>query len=287
MMRILAIAASCALLAGCDWLKNPAPQPEEEPPPVGDPVDPTDEPDTNPDPTEEEPGELPEEDVLTDSSGRVFSYYPAGDLIYGSYPPEIIVDDFVYDDQIVFPAEEPVFINSQVYGHGGSQASVNGFTGDQCNSGNYSYPWRDDFCEKRGKDQYFCADGGHTGVDIRPATCAKGKHWVVAPEAGEIYDIGSYGVRLMSDDGTWYQFLHLDMATLVVAEGVRVDRGQRIGKFSNVFYDSNGDPVPTTIHMHLDMKEAYSPTNGDEPFVDRVNPYMTLVAAYERKLRGE
>lgn len=283
MMRLFAVVLCCMLLQGCDWFKSPAPQPEDEPPPVGDPVDPNDDPDDDLPAPDDDP--LPEEDVLVDASGKIFSYRPAGDLINGSQPASILVDDVVYDDQITFPAEDPVFINSQVYRHGGSQAAVNGFGSDQCNTTNYDYPWQDDFCEKRGKDQYFCAQGGHTGVDIRPASCAKSKHWVVAPEAGVIYKIGTYGVQLMSDDGTWYQFLHMDMANLAVTQGEDVVAGQRLGKFSNVFFDSNGDPTPTTIHMHLDMKEAYSPTNGDEPFVDRVNPYMTLVAAYERKLR--
>ncbi|MEX0644517.1 MAG: hypothetical protein WD076_04360, partial [Parvularculaceae bacterium] len=184
-------------------------------------------------------------------------------------------------------AEGPVFLNSQVYGHGGSQAALNGNGPNQCDDENYDYPWRDNFCEKRGKNQYFCAQGGHTGVDIRPASCEKSKHWAVAPEAGRILDVGSYGVRMMADDGTWYQFLHLDMANLAVVENEIVAPGQRIGKFSNVFFDSNGDPTATTIHMHLDMREAYAPTDGEEPFIDRVNPYMTLVAAYERKLKGE
>jgi hypothetical protein len=283
MMKFFAAASIAALaLAACD--RPGTVDPGEAPPPVDDTETPTDETPDVVQPGDEPP---PEDDVLVDDNGRIFSYHPAGNLIPGSFPPSILVDTTVYDSNIVFPAEGPVYLNSQVYMHGGSQAALNGKGTNQCNAENYDYPWRDNFCEKRGRDQYFCAQGGHTGVDIRPASCVKETHWAVAPEAGEIYDIGSYGVRLMADDGTWYQFLHLQMNDLAVVEGQEVVPGQRIGKFSNIFFDSNGDPVPTTIHLHLDMKESYAPTNGEEPFIDRVNPYMTLVKAYERKLAAE
>jgi hypothetical protein len=270
---LFAGAWALLLLAACES-PTPSPAPGPDPTPGPDPA-----------PTPEVPP--PDGDVLVDDNGRIFSYREAGDLISGSSPPAIIIDETVYDDDIVFPAEGPAYLNSQVYMHGGSQAALNGKTGGQCDPENYAYPWRDNFCEKRGRDQYFCAQGGHTGVDIRPASCVKEVHWAVAPEAGEIYSIGTYGVRMMADDGTWYQFLHLDMANLAVTEGQDVVPGQRIGKFSNVFFDNAGNPAPTTIHMHLDMKESYAPTNGDPPFIDRVNPYMTLVKAYERKLAGE
>lgn len=278
MIRYLPAASVLAFalaLAGCDKPGTPD-SPDDTPPPVDD----TEDPPADNDPT-------PLDDVLVDENGQIFAYHPAGELIPGSAPPSILVDTTVYDSAITFPAEGPVYLNSQVYMSGGSQAALNGKGPNQCAAENYSYPWRDNFCEKRGRNQYFCAQGGHTGVDIRPATCVKETHWALAPEAGEIYDIGTYGVRLMADDGTWYQFLHLQMDDLAVVEGQEVVAGQRIGKFSNVFFDSSGNPVPTTIHLHLDMKESYAPTNGDPPFIDRVNPYMTLVKAYERKLAGE
>lgn len=278
MTRFLFLVLAFALAASCDKPSSPLPEPEQPSPETPEPVTP---------PADSDSETPPEDDVFVDDEGRTFSYRPAGDLMPGSAPNSILVDDMVYDSTITFPAEGPVFLNSQVYGHGGSQADLNGLSGDQCNPENYDYPWRDNFCEKRGREQYFCAEGGHTGVDIRPATCQKETHWAIAPEAGEIYYIGSYSVRLMSDDGTWWQFLHLDMNNLAVSEGDIVVAGQRIGKFSNIFFNSEGDPVPTTIHMHLDMKEAYAPSNGDDPFIDRVNPYVTLVAAYERKLAGE
>ena len=234
-----------------------------------------------------------DDDVLTDENGKVFSYFAAGDLINGSMPPTILVDDVIYDDALTFPLEGAAYLNSQQYGHGGIFQDLNGNGPSQCHAENYDYPWRDNFCEKRGRNQYFCAAGGHTGVDIRPSSCDKETHWVIAPDDGQVIYVGSYGVQFLTDKGIWFQLLHMDMdnllidRTLVASQGQRFTKGQRIGQVSNVFFDRNGNMVPTTIHLHLDMKAAYAPTNGDEPFVDRVNPYMSLVAAYERKLRDE
>jgi hypothetical protein len=81
-----------------------------------------------------------------------FTYYPPGSLIKNSGGRGIStgsVDYHVYAPDILFPLEEsPVFANSQVYNPGGT-----GYTGTdgkgQCDPKNYTYPWRDNFCEQR------------------------------------------------------------------------------------------------------------------------------------------
>jgi murein DD-endopeptidase MepM/ murein hydrolase activator NlpD len=72
-----------------------------------------------------------------------------------------------------------------------------------------------------------------------------------------------------------------------VSDGQTVTKGQRIGKVSNDFYNSEGEKVPTTYHLHFEMYQNYAPDEVTDPLFDQVNPYMTLVSAYERKLRGE
>ncbi|MDE0004367.1 MAG: M23 family metallopeptidase [Rhodospirillaceae bacterium] len=198
-----------------------------------------------------------------------FDYMPPGDLAPGS--GEGRADWTVYRDGMRFPLEAaPAYANSQLWGTGG----LHGPPGDQCDSANYSYPWRDNYCETRTRWRMpFCpVHTGHQGQDIRPATCADGAHWAVAAEAGTITSIGFYSVHLRGEEsGFRYRYLHLDHDQLAVQEGQRVDRGERIGLVSD-----NQGGSPTTIHLHFDMHSGgrYYPT------------YMSLVRAYETLLDG-
>ena len=191
-----------------------------------------------------------------------------------------------------FPLEDPAFLNSQVYRHGGFQGEINGFDGGQCDPSNYDYPWQDNFCESRGRTQIMCTNGGHEGVDIRPATCIPqtgNDHWAVAAEEGRIIKPAEskYTVRLLTDDGTLYRYLHLDMDQLAVSDGDFVSKGDRIGKVSNDFFNSAGERVPTTFHLHFELFQNYAPDDMSDPVYDQVNPYMSLINAYEQTLSTE
>ena len=177
-----------------------------------------------------------------------------------------------------FPFESaPAFPNSQVYMHGGGS----GPGGSQCDPKNYSYPWRDNFCEKRSWDTPACPGGkGHQGQDMRPATCKKGIHWAVAAEAGQITNIGTYTVTLTADSGIRYRYLHMKMDQLAVNVGDTVTRGQRLGLVSNDFGGS-----PTTIHLHFEIKAAIAMPNGTTQ-IHFAPPYTSLVDSYKRLLAG-
>lgn len=219
---------------------------------------------------------------MQDAQGADFSYMPVGELLPQSGPG--FADETIYRPDIVFPLEDRAFLNSQVYRYGGYYGYVNNMEGGQCNLNNYAYPWQDTFCEKRSRSQALCPDGGHEGLDIRPATCKKNEHWAVAVEDARVTDIQRHWVTLQSPNGTIYNYLHLNMAALAVSEGDYVTKGQRLGLVSNDFYKSDGTSVATTIHLHFEMYENYVSSQEDDPLFTKVNPYQTLVAAYERKI---
>ncbi len=200
--------------------------------------------------------------AATAASAATFSYLPPGDLVPGSGSGR--VDYHVYLSDMRFPIEKtPAYVNSQVWGVGG----MNGPGGGECHADNYSYPWRDNYCETRPWKMPLCPSGtGHQGVDIRPSTCADSTHWTVAAEAGTITSIGDYSVYLQGDSGIRHRYLHLNMNTVVVWNGKRVAKGEKIGKVSDWFGGGS-----TTIHLHYDMYSGglYIP------------PYMSLVRAYE------
>lgn len=195
-----------------------------------------------------------------------FRYLPPGDLPAGSGQGRF--DERVYVPGMRYPIEEaPSFPNSQVYGNGGNF----GPGGLQCDAVNYSYPWRDNYCESRRWDMPMCPSGnGHQGQDIRPATCENRRWWCVAAQAGTITNIGSYSVSLTASDGTRHRYLHMDPNRLAVRRGQWVNQGDRLGLVSNAF---NG--TPTTIHLHYDIRQN---VNGSNIYVPT---YMSLVRSYE------
>src|SRR5262249_26663384 len=82
-----------------------------------------------------------------------FTYRPAGEIIARRsssgdlvFAPVPSMSDHVFVPNMRFPIQEgPSFANSQVFGSGGLYHP----TPDegQCGRGNFSYPWRDTFCE--------------------------------------------------------------------------------------------------------------------------------------------
>ncbi len=189
----------------------------------------------------------------------------------------------IYAPGIRFPLEQsPSYANSQVYGVGGFFGPAGA---GQCDVRNYSFPWRDNFCEtrtSRTSTNPYCASGkGHQGQDIRPATCRKDVHWAVAVEDGTITHLGSYTVTLQGSSGREYRYLHLNMRRLTVRRGDSVRRGDRIGLVSNFF---NG--TPTTIHLHFEIRQVTRDANGTirKQFVP---PYTSLIESYEQLLLRE
>ncbi len=212
-----------------------------------------------------------------------FSYRAPGDLEPRS--GQGVTDRTVYAPDIVFPiTDAAAFINSQVYRPGGAVAG-----GDQCSGVNFSYPWRDTFCERRpgaDRDTLNCPSRAvHQGVDIRAGdvgTCRRMRDLVLEDPAqnrlipvravkdGQITHVGRFSVTLRSG-GQIFRYLHLNMAALPVAAGDTVRAGDVIGYLSNDF-----GGTPTTFHLHLEF--IFNFADGST----WASPYMSLVRAYER-----
>ncbi|MFW8634778.1 M23 family metallopeptidase [Cribrihabitans pelagius] len=176
----------------------------------------------------------------------------------------------VFFPDMRFPLESgPAYANSHAYAPGGFK----GGGGSECDPVNYSYPWRDNFCEFRRADLPLCASGGHQGQDIRPATCEAGMHWAVAAEDGVVAQVGRFAVTIQSPAGTLYRYVHLDMESLQVEPMDRVSKGGRIGKVSNSWLSE----LP--VHLHFDVKDTVR-ADGDVKAMF-LPPYTSLVQAYQ------
>lgn len=248
----------------------PQPQPPQPQPPAPQPQPPAPQPQPQPSAGLIESG-------LSDVAGRQFTYYAPGDLKPGTGTG--VRSDTIFAPGMRYPIESaPAFPNTQVYGRGGYLGPGGGL----CDAANYTYPWRDNFCEKRGWQTPACPGGkGHQGQDIRAMDCRNAVHWVVAVEDGVITKIGSWSVNLKGASGREYIYLHMKMNDLRVEQGAQVRRGQRIGKVSNDFGGAQ-----TSIHLHFEIR-ANIALPGQPAGFRKVPPYASLVDAYKRLLRGQ
>ncbi|MEZ6012870.1 MAG: M23 family metallopeptidase [Hyphomonas sp.] len=213
-----------------------------------------------------------------------FAYFSPGALLPGT--GEGAPENMIFAPDMVFPIKSaPAYLQSMVFTFGGGMVG-----GDQCDSRNFEYPWRDNFCETRSANRgspYCPVNKIHQGQDIRvgtPDSCKSERskaaadrtaNEVVAVEDGVISNVGSYSVNLRSG-GRVYKYLHLNMAKLSVKIGDTVKAGDTIGYVSNDF-----GGTPTVLHLHFEITQ----NNGNGGW-DYVPPYTSLVAAYERRENG-
>jgi Peptidase family M23 len=217
-----------------------------------------------------------------------FTYRPAGDIVANSgYRKQGGCADFAAYSQIRFPLEKaPAFAHSQSFG---SRRSSEESTG-----GNTSYPWQDNFCEARSFGVGQCASGfGHQGQDIRPAPCPlhdeapehcdPHRQAVVAVRDGVlIRSLKQQAATLQintSNEHMRFRYMHMNPASMDadgVLNGRRVEEGEKIGVVSNYLDHPNG----TTRHLHFDVQVF---TRDGWLWV---NPYVTLISAYERLIHG-
>ncbi len=246
----------------------------------------------------------------------VFTYHSPGDILPGTgFRRKGGVADYTVYSKIRFPlADAPAFANSQSFMNWGNceatgrygagtlggvrayRCRVNGqmLVLDESAPENYSYPWRDNFCETRNFYVGQCPGGlGHQGQDIRPAFCKQRieganrcepyLHDVVAVRDGAVLRAPTqealYIVVNAPNEHIRFRYLHMlpkQFNADGMVSGRLVHEGEVIGKVGNFFRRERA----TTYHLHFDMQV---PTKYGWVFV---NPYMTLVASYERLIHG-
>lgn len=241
-----------------------------------------------------------------------FTFYSPGFLIPGTGLKTDLPGraDYTVYARLRFPLKEaPDFANSQSFNNWGDcdftgrsprrlgkkgmaySCKVNGLplTFDESAGANYSYPWRDNFCEHRHFFVGQCPGGeGHQGQDIRPGYCKQYnagadrcqpyQHEVVAVHDGTILRMRKLeAVYLFVNTPNTHmrvRYMHMNPNQLDadgVISGTQVHEGDMLGKVGNYNEHERG----TTYHLHFDMQV---PTKVGWVFV---NPYMTLVSTYE------
>jgi hypothetical protein len=257
----------------------------------------------------------PKFDLSRPDAKSDFTYYGPGDLIENSGWKKMPgrADYHVYS-RMRFPiAQAPGYVKSQSFMPWGDcyHTGTAGRLGrkdtpyhcklndkplvfDESAAENFTYPWRDNFCELRDFLVGQCPGGyGHQGEDIRPANCVLNnaeadrclpyQHSVAAVHDGVIRrmpeNIGAYIVVNTENERVRFRYLHMN-PRIMDAEGFlngrQVSEGEIIGKVATWGDTENG----TSYHIHFNI-QVFSKIGWVW-----VNPYMTLVAAYERQIGG-
>jgi hypothetical protein len=220
-----------------------------------------------------------------------FTYRPAGDIIAKSASRrQNGRADFTAYSQIRFPlAKAPAFVHSQSLGLRKVSDRLLEPAG-----GPTSYPWQDNFCEARSFGVGQCASGfGHQGQDIRPAPCPlhdegpdhcdPQKQAVVAVRDAVLIRAPKQQAATLQintrNEHIRFRYMHMNPVAMDadgILNGRHVEEGEPIGVVSNYLDRPNG----TSRHLHFDVQVF---TRDGWLWV---NPYVTLISAYERMIRG-
>ncbi len=257
----------------------------------------------------------PQIDLTRPEAKSDFTYYSPGFLIPSSGWRKMPgrADYHVYARMRSPIADAPSYVKSQSFmpwgdcyrtgrsgriGRKGAEYSckVNGLplVFDESAAVNFTYPWRDNFCEQRDFLVGQCPGGyGHQGEDIRPGSCTiynEGgdrclpyQHTVAAVRDGLIWrtrgNLAAYIVVNTKNDFVRFRYLHMNphfMDDDGLLSGREVSEGEIIGKVATWGDFEKG----TSYHIHFNM-QVFSKVGWVW-----VNPYMSLVLAYEHQIGG-
>jgi hypothetical protein len=257
----------------------------------------------------------PHVDLTRPTAKSDFTYYGPGNLIpdTGWHKNPGRADYHVYARMRSPIADAPSYVKSQSFmpwgdcyksGHSGPlgrkgaeySCKVNGLplVFDESAAVNFTYPWRDNFCELRDFLVGQCPGGyGHQGEDIRPGNCVLNnegadrcepyQHNVAAVRDGVIWrspgNIGLYIDVNTKNDFVRFRYLHMNPKFMDAEgwfSGRKVSEGEIIGKVATWGDYEKG----TSYHIHFNI-QVFTKVGWVW-----VNPYMTLVAAYEHQIDG-
>jgi murein DD-endopeptidase MepM/ murein hydrolase activator NlpD len=223
---------------------------------------------------------------------QTFGYYAPGQIKSGTgFRGKSGRPDYTVYSQIRFPlAEAPAYAGTELF-HRGPRTRISDPSDIQPAQISQN-PWRDNFCERRGFSVSQCPTGiGHQGQDIRPLICRPTPNSDRCDPPGDVLAArGGVILRAPKQEAAYlfvnsanehirFRYLHMSprkMDADHLLSGRRVYEGEVIGEVGNYSMRENG----TSYHLHFDIQV---PTRHGWVLV---NPYTTLVAAYER-LIGE
>lgn len=116
----------------------------------------------------------------------------------------------------------------------------------------------------------------HEGTDLMSIDNIRGRMPVIAATEGTVTNIGwlekgGFRIGVMSDNGVYYYYAHLDSYAQGIEKGSRVNPGTLLGMMGDTGYSAvEGTKGKFPVHLHYGM---YIYNNGEEI---GINPYSFL-----------
>ena len=116
----------------------------------------------------------------------------------------------------------------------------------------------------------------HEGTDLMSIDNIRGRMPVIAATEGTVTNIGwlekgGFRIGVMSDNGVYYYYAHLDSYAQGIEKGSRVNPGTLLGMMGDTGYSAvEGTKGKFPVHLHFGM---YIYNNGEEI---GINPYSFL-----------
>jgi len=131
------------------------------------------------------------------------------------------------------------------------------------------------FGDSWGVEHNFQGNRMHMGTAIIDRENIRGRVPVVSMTRGEIKDAGwdrqlGYFVGVMTENGTYYLYAHLDSLTAGLSVGQNIFAGQMLGQMGNSGGGRDGRSFP--VHLHIAIAPEVSFTRGEF----WINPYPIL-----------
>ena len=141
------------------------------------------------------------------------------------------------------------------------------------------------FSDSWGAARTYGGDRIHKGTDILDRENTRGRLTIISMTDGRVLnygwnDLGGFYVGVITKNGTYYYYAHLDSFAPGLTKGMPVKAGQLLGYMGDTGYGKEGSRGHFPVHLHVGISPKVTFT--DDEFW--INPYPFLRSLEEKRI---